>query len=812
MKADDEKLDRLIEQLTSGETVDWVTELARYQKGGGKDIEYIEQLKTLEQIYTVLNFGTTTTQDNEGTSKQKHQFIWGHLEVIESIGVGNFGEVYRAFDPLLNRDVALKLLKVEQMSVVKSRGFISEARSLAKVRNRHVLAIHGANMHDGRVGFWADLLPGDTLADSVVDFASEDQLLKVTAAVTDALSAVHQAGLIHGDVKLSNVMSEVDGKITLMDFGAGGEIDMAAPTTGSPILMAPELFNEQPKTAASDIYALGVMLFKLATDQYPIKADNVLEVVQAHKKQQYLSLSVLRPDLRKSVREMINQMLFVDQMDRPDTTKIKARLDGIKAAPQKRKKRMVVVGLFSVLLIATLVSSLGLYQANQARQTAEKEQQKATAVSEFMVNVLKTNRPNVSGKNTPVVEILESAVNQLKSNLLDQPLARAELLHHIGVNYIRMIAPNEAINLLEEAHALRIENLGEMHPKTLSTQAFLGSALVRLSRFEEAKSLLLIGDEIVDQLPLENNLRLTFTSALVFYYNFTGEVELSEHHSQKMKTMVDFETDPLKYHEVQLQTIRELNNQQKFDVAESIAQESLMWAETNMPRSGLTMGLRQQLSNIMGHTGRFEESERLANINIDLATEWLGPEDPYLIRSLALMSSLLWEQERFEDGLKVNSNALELSERVNGADDWYTIRLLGEQGDYLKALNQPEAAERVLLESIVRADRALSPKHAFSYLSRKGLAEIYLEQGDYDAGIEMSKSTISIIEEVRGSKNRWLLEARHVYAELLLAKGDLVRAEKELGDVLLTIMEVSGKDDSLALSIIETMKRLPESN
>ncbi|WP_395373642.1 tetratricopeptide repeat protein [Marinicella sp. W31] len=803
MKTPEETWNHLIEKLTNGETIDWDAELGRYPQ----DSDFIEQLKSLEKIYSAHHSIAGTQQQSVDSNNQQYLFSWGHLQVIEPIGSGNFGEVFRAFDSLLNRDVALKLLKAEQMSATQSRHFVAEVRSLAKVRNAHVLAIHGASVDDGRVGFWADLLSGDTLADTTVDYSSEDQLLAVTEAITDALAAVHQAGLIHGDVKLSNVMRQDDEKITLMDFGAGGEIDMTSSLTGSPLLMAPELFDDQPKSAASDVYSLGVMLFKLATGEYPVKAKNLLEVMQAHKNRDYVSLKELRPDLDRQVRVMIDQMLSTEPADRPDTQAIKATVQYIKETPQRRNKRLALWSIFTLLVMGTLFSSWGFYQANQAREVAETEQQKAIAVSDFLAKILQSARPNISGKNTPVIEVLESASEELETALLNQPLARAQVLHHIGVSYLRMIAPKQAVGLLEEAFALRTEHLGVDHPETLSTQSVLGVSLVRLSRFEEAKPLLLLGDDVIDQLPLENGLRLSFTSSIMHYYDLIGELSDSERYARKALSLIDAEKEPVMFHDRRLQMAIQFNKQQRFDESEPIVRESLAWAENHMPRSGLTMGLRQQLSSLLGQTGRFEESEALVRVNIDLATEWLGSRDPYLIQSYTLLSNILGAQSRYEEALEVNSKALELSTEINGENDWYTIRLMGNQANRYKYLGQIEAAESMYIETIERGDVALSPKHQLTYLPRKNLAELYLEQGQYEAGIEIAEMTLPVIEEARGGKHGWLLELRYIYGALLMGKGDKVAGEKELRETLVLSKEVAGDGHPLTVAIIEALEQ-----
>ena len=89
---------------------------------------------------------------------------WGHLQQLQLTGQGGFGEVFRAFDPTLDRVVALKLKRDDSASLHASgRDFVAEARRLARVRHPHVLAVHGASYHDGRAGLWCDWIEGETL-------------------------------------------------------------------------------------------------------------------------------------------------------------------------------------------------------------------------------------------------------------------------------------------------------------------------------------------------------------------------------------------------------------------------------------------------------------------------------------------------------------------------------------------------------------------------------------------------------------------------------------------------------------------------
>ena len=171
---------------------------------------------------------------------------WGHLELRRKIGEGAFGEVFRAHDSWLDHPVALKLLKPEIAQTDYSARILYEARRLARVRHPNVVSVHGADMHDGRIGFWMDLIEGETLADLVAGGRlSAGEASHIGGEVCLALAAVHRANLVHRDVKAQNVMRASDGgRIILMDFGAGefiGKRSNSGRVRGTPLYLAPEI-------------------------------------------------------------------------------------------------------------------------------------------------------------------------------------------------------------------------------------------------------------------------------------------------------------------------------------------------------------------------------------------------------------------------------------------------------------------------------------------------------------------------------------------------------------------------------------------
>jgi serine/threonine-protein kinase len=171
---------------------------------------------------------------------------WGHLRVRERIGGGTFGDVYHAWDPRLDREVALKLLQPgPDTEDTHESSIIEEGRLLARVRHPNVVTIYGAERLDNRVGLWMELVKGRTLQQAVEQgkVFSPAETVDIGMQLCRAVAAVHEAGLLHRDIKPHNAMLADDGRVVLMDFGAGRELDdrSRAALAGTPLYLAPEL-------------------------------------------------------------------------------------------------------------------------------------------------------------------------------------------------------------------------------------------------------------------------------------------------------------------------------------------------------------------------------------------------------------------------------------------------------------------------------------------------------------------------------------------------------------------------------------------
>jgi eukaryotic-like serine/threonine-protein kinase len=201
-------------------------------------------------------------------SDSSHLKAWGDFQLLQHMGHGGFGEVYRAWDPVLEREVALKLLLPRGLDPEQEfASIVAEARAMARIRHPNIVSVYGVDRRDGRVGFWSDFVRGHTLTVVIAMQGPMDDKTtsQIGVSLCDALAAVHNAGLLHRDIKASNAMRDDSGRILLMDFGLSQNLLAAAAVSGTPGYQAPEVLAGHPASVQSDIYAMGILLRFLAT-------------------------------------------------------------------------------------------------------------------------------------------------------------------------------------------------------------------------------------------------------------------------------------------------------------------------------------------------------------------------------------------------------------------------------------------------------------------------------------------------------------------------------------------------------------------
>lgn len=254
----------------------------------------------------------------EGSASLKR---WAHLEILEKIGEGSYGEVYRARDPNLDREVALKLLRRWGGNLAECKPMIlREGRLLARIRHPNVVTVYGTDESEGRFGLWMEFIRGRNLEDLLQDQGplGAREASGIGLDLCRALAAIHKANLVHRDIKAHNVMREQGGRIVLMDLGLGGEQALEGSTgenvllTGTPLYMSSELLRGGHATVRSDIYALGVTLYHLVTGSFPVVGRSVQDIIKAHEEGNIKLLRDVRPDLPATFITVVEQAISSD--------------------------------------------------------------------------------------------------------------------------------------------------------------------------------------------------------------------------------------------------------------------------------------------------------------------------------------------------------------------------------------------------------------------------------------------------------------------------------------------------------------------
>jgi eukaryotic-like serine/threonine-protein kinase len=250
----------------------------------------------------------------------------GPYEVLGVLGRGGMGVVFRAHDPVLCRTVALKVLAPTlALGATARRRFEREARAAAAVAHEHIVAIHAVDAFRGLPYLVMEYVAGRSLEqrlDALGPMGVAD-LLRVGMQAALALAAAHAQGLVHRDVKPGNILLEncVE-RVRLTDFGLARAADDASLThsgviAGTPQYMAPEQARGEPADARTDLYALGGVLYAMATGRPPFQADSTMAVLRKVCDDRPRGVLDIRPDLPGWLGAYVDRLLAKDPADRP---------------------------------------------------------------------------------------------------------------------------------------------------------------------------------------------------------------------------------------------------------------------------------------------------------------------------------------------------------------------------------------------------------------------------------------------------------------------------------------------------------------
>jgi tetratricopeptide (TPR) repeat protein len=453
----------------------------------------------------------------------------GRYRVTGTLGWGGMGVVYRATDPTLDREVAVKVIRPGLVSGARAvrhvTRFLAEARTVAAIRHPNVVPVYEVGEHAGRPFLAMEYCPGGTLAGQLAGPHDPRAAAELVRKVGRGVQAAHQEEIVHRDLKPGNVLFDAAGEPKVTDFGlakrAGGpSVTQTQAAIGTPAYMAPEQARGQRELIgpATDVWALGVILYELLTGRRPFDGPNPWAVM-ARIADQQPAPSVRRfvPSIPRDLDLICQKCLEPEPRNRYPSAgpvaddlgrflagqTVCARPAGAwVAAGRWSRRNPLAAGLLVVsvlLLVGGLAGMTVLWQrADRQRQAAEEQRaaadrsraeaevarQDARDALAFQQDLFQASDP--FGFNRPVfVAGAAPSKDVTAKDLLDRgrravevrplsPLSRAAILHSMGHAYRGLGETEKADPLLREALAIRREHLGERHEDYIETLLAVG--------------------------------------------------------------------------------------------------------------------------------------------------------------------------------------------------------------------------------------------------------------------------------------------------------------------------------------------------
>ena len=772
----------------------------------------------------------------------------GPWRLGERIGSGGMGDVYAGerADGTFERQIAIKVIRrgLDTESVLGR--FLRERRILGQLRHPNVAELIDAGATpDGRPYLVMERVDGVPITQwCAVRDASLHEILELMRQVCDAVHEAHRKLVVHRDLKPSNVLVTADGQVKLLDFGVAkmlsDEVDedttrtlAAAPLT--PAFAAPEQFLGQPITTATDVYALGGLLYVLLCGRPPHRRDNLIAVLAGiqHTPAPKPSVAALQSDsqLRPAQRRPRSRELSGDldwvigkalqpEADRRYRSASELgqdlenylRLRPVSARPDSlayrvrrfvRRNRLPVAAASLALAGIVLALIVALVQAERARTSASLariEAGKANAVQEFLVSIFNRSSlddpDGVRARAVTAEELLAAGAARIRGEMHEVPEIRAELLGTIGRLYARLELSAEAIPLWEE----QLATLRRLDPRprleTAQIEAQLGLMLADAGRFEDSERRLRLASDELDRIGDRDSLARIDTLIGL------GEVAVMRRHPEdpeagRLLTRAlhllesSHPTDPRR--PAVLASLA-LAADHRGDTGEAEGHYRAQLALTaEAPFAELSRGERaeahRQYGAFLRAQGRLAEAEPLLRAAESQYLAIAGSDSPWTALAESDLGELLIDLGRWDEAQHLLETALRKFKAARGEDESHAslnarraiATLAYERGDL--------AAAAAAWQAVIDLP-GLEPEIERA-LARRERARPLIALGRVDQAADELDRAEPVIREARGESHPTWGAFLAVRAQLRLAQGDAAAALAQV-DTALGLMTGTG--------------------
>ena len=724
----------------------------------------------LGERFSLLDFdGEAESLTNAALPERVGPFVIRGL-----IGVGGMGIVYRAEQDSPRRQVALKVLRPGVATTAMVRRFEHEAELLGRLAHPGIARIFDAGTADEGHGAQPWLAMEWIRGVSLTEHAGRARLgvrerLELMAKVCDAIQHAHQMGVVHRDLKPANILVDESGAPKVLDFG------VARPTANEPSdsswrtafgqlvgtlpYMSPEQVSGDPTRidTRTDVYALGAVTYELLCGEPPIDLSglSVPEAARAVDERQPRALAERCPGIARDVETIVAKALEKDRDSRySSAAALAADLrqyladEPIAARPPSTieqlrrfsRKNRALVGWAAATLFAVVLAFVGtvsgLARTIAARDVAAREAQRAGAVRDYLVDLMRRADPAREGRDVRLREVLETAAGELDDVFADEPLIRGELRHSLGKTFCSLGEFESSEVELREAVRLFTLHAGALAVETLEARGDLGTLWLERGQFDAAVESLratwrddvaTLGPTHRQTLMCQNNLGLALLNAGSFdeaKVIVNACLELRERHLG-----LD-DADTLLSRSQRARLTQETGD---FEGAVRQHEECLSAARRVLgERHPRTLTQMNNFALALGQLGERERARDLFAETLRLRREVLGSEHPDTVQALgnlATMHSLTGDHER---ALELALEAMDIRQRVLGEAHPRTLVSTNNVAECLKDLGRSGEAEELFHSVLESADGALPAGHWHRALFRGNLGRFLWSEERFD--------------------------------------------------------------------------------
>jgi serine/threonine-protein kinase len=777
----------------------------------------------------------------------------GPYRLLRELGRGGMGAVYLAErdDEQYERRVAIKVLPAGLLGWGFRTRFLLERRILASLEHPNIARLYDAGVaEDGTPYFVMEYVEGQR-----IDVHCDAQRLPVRHRlalfdqVCDAVQFAHRNLVVHRDLKPANMLVSRDGVVKLLDFGIAKllttDADSGLTLTGAggfraltPDYASPEQLRGEPVSTATDVYALGVLLFELLTGSKPYHPrdrsvssieravleqepdrpslriaatpevtaqrsatatalrrqlhgdlDNiVLTALQKEPGRRYASVQHLRDDLR---RHLDGRPIHA----RPTTL-------GYRAAKFVRRHRMGVAA--ASLVVASLMAGL-VGTAWQAR-VASREARRADRVRQFVVELFQVSDPDQSrGDSITARSLLDQGATRIKTELTREPELRAEMLSVLGGIYQKIGLYDQARPLLEEALAVRRSRLGAEHLQVAQSAALLASLLFDQGDYERAEALtrqaLAVRQE---RLGADDTLVAASMTDLAAILGAQGDDEEAER-LHRAGLAIDRQSGALERVAIDLSNLAVTQQRRgKFDEALAFAEEALALRRELHGEEHTEVGLAlHNLASMLGSKGEYERADQRYREALAMRIKLLGTEHPHVALTLNQIGLLNQNRGRLEEAEQAHRQALAIRRSAFGDDHLEVAASLNNIGVVRYFKGDVAAAADHFEQALAIWRRRLAETHPTVLTGLNNLGATLREAGKLERAEPVLREALALRRKALGEAHPDVAASHNNLADLLARKGALREAEASYRVALAGWRAALGPDHpTVALALI----------